>query len=179
MVSKRMMSLIFALAITGVANAVPVNFNGTWVEVEYWGGSGSNEAIVVIDFDATGGDSYTFGFKWDSSATGYDAIDTIAAAGALSFDATYYSGMGYSIDNFYYDGESGNVSYYWSYWLSEDGTDWTMSGVGASGRVLSNGSWDGWYNNFSGTAPRTPIPEPMTVALLGLGGLLLLKRRRA
>ena len=33
---------------------------------------------------------------------------------------------------------------YWSYWLNDGGTAWSYSGVGASGRFLDDGYWDGW-----------------------------------
>jgi hypothetical protein len=183
--SRRLMSLrdliclIVVLAITSsTAIATPFNFGGTWVEVDYWAGTGSNEAIVVVDFAATGGDSYAFGFKWDGTTTGYDALVAIDAAGDLDFEATSYGGMGYFIDNFYYNSESGNESYYWQYFTSSDGLAWASSGAGMSDRILTNGNWDGWYNGFDvGVSPTTPVPEPMTIVLLGLGGLLIRRRR--
>ena len=186
MASRRMMSsrnlicLIVVSAITSsAAIAIPVNFGGTWVEVDYWAGTGGNEAIVVVDFDATGGDSYAFGFKWDGIATGYDALVAIDAAGALDFETTYYSGMGYFIDNFYYNSENGDPSYYWQYFTSSDGSVWDSSWVGMSDRTLTGGDWDGWYNGFDpGVSPTTPIPEPATVALLGLGILLLRRKKK-
>lgn len=33
---------------------------------------------------------------------------------------------------------------YWSYWLKEGNGGFSYSGVGASGRTLKDGSWDGW-----------------------------------
>ena len=185
MASGRMMSLrnliclIVVLAITSSAViATPVNFGGTWVEVDYWAGTGSNEAIVVVDFAASGGDSSAFGFKWDGIATGYDALVAIDAAGTLDFEATSYGDMGYFIDNFYYNSESGNESYYWQYFTSSDGSTWASSWVGMSDRTLTNGDWDGWYNGFDpGVSPTTPIPEPTTIVLLGLGGLLVRRHR--
>ena len=44
--------------------------------------------------------------------------------------------------------QSGWYQGYWSYWLksSDEGT-WGYSGVGATGRKLANGCWDGW--NFA------------------------------
>ncbi len=159
------------------ANAAIYNHNGNWVDVDYWAGSGSNEAVVVVDFYATGGDSYAFGFKWEGVATGYEALTAIDAAGALDFEATYYGDMGYYIDNFHYNSESGNQSYYWQYFTSSDGGVWNSSMIGMSARILTDGDWDGWYNGFDpGVSPTTPIPEPMTIVLLGLGGLFLGKR---
>jgi hypothetical protein len=171
---RNLICLIAVLAITSsAAIAIPVNFGGTWVEVDYWAGTGSNETIVVVDFSATGGDSYAFGFKWDGIATGYDALTAIDAAGALHFTATYYSGIGYFVDNFYYNSESGDPSYYWQYFTSSNGIAWNSSPAGVSDRTLTSGDWDGWYNGFGpGVSPTTPIPEPTTIALLGFGGLL-------
>lgn len=36
---------------------------------------------------------------------------------------------------------------YWSYWISDGGSSFSYSGLGASSRRISDGSWDGW--NFS------------------------------
>ncbi|MDD4823104.1 MAG: Ig-like domain-containing protein [Bacteroidales bacterium] len=46
--------------------------------------------------------------------------------------------------------QSGWYEGYWSYWLKEGDGEWSYSGVGASGRVLKDGSWDGWnyMDNF-------------------------------
>ena len=56
---------------------------------------------------------------------------------------------------------------YWSYWVKDNATDnFSYSSWGASGRVLENGSWDGW--NFApGMSPHdwksfvaAPLPIP-------------------
>ncbi|MGB7581098.1 MAG: PEP-CTERM sorting domain-containing protein [Sedimentisphaerales bacterium] len=186
MVSKKVMRDLMVVLLTGfcgtvssVANAaINYNFDGLPVAIDYWAGSGSNEAVVVVDFGATGGDSYAFGFEWNGIATRYDALVAIAAAGPLEFEATDYGSMGYYIDNFQYNGESGNQSYYWQYFTSSDGSVWDSSMVGPSDRILTNGDFDGWYNSFNpGVSPTTPIPEPLTIVLLGVGGLFLRKRR--
>lgn len=41
--------------------------------------------------------------------------------------------------------QSGWYQGYWSYWLKSDASDsWGYASTGASGRVLTDGSWDGW-----------------------------------
>lgn len=53
---------------------------------------------------------------------------------------------------------------YWSYWVADGGGDFGYSGLGASSRKLSDGSWDGWNfalnmstNSFK---PFSPAPAP-------------------
>lgn len=62
---------------------------------------------------------------------------------------------------------AGWYSSYWSYWVKDNATDkFSYSSWGASGRVLENGSWDGW--NFApGMSPHdwksfvaAPLPIP-------------------
>ncbi|HOF17908.1 MAG TPA: PEP-CTERM sorting domain-containing protein [Phycisphaerae bacterium] len=63
-----------------------------------------------------------------------------------------------------------------------DGTDWFAPPTfGASGRPLSDGWWDGYtqVNELGNTyEPAVPMPEPTTLALLGAGAALLIRRRR-
>jgi len=154
-------------------------FQGIDLNIEYWAGTGSNEAVMIVDFLATGGQSYAFGYRWDGQATGYDMVQAVAAAGALDYLATDYGSMGVFIDNFFYDTEAGNPDYYWSYWVgtADDGTvQWVSPSVGMSSRPLSDGDFDGWYNGFDGTQPR--VPEPASVLLLGAGAGCWHIRRR-
>jgi hypothetical protein len=152
--------------------------DGTEFNIEYWAGSGSNQAVLVIDFAATGGNSYSFGYRFDGTTTGYNMIQAVAAAGDLDFAATTFPGFGTYIDNFAYRSEVGNVDYWWQYFIgtpSAGSVAWTSASEGVSTRILADGSIDGWYNGFDGHVPR--VPEPASALLLALAPALL--RRRA
>ena len=155
-------------------------------------GSGSNESFFVVDFqDGTVDHSYAFGYLYDGSKTGADLITALSSGAGLG--ATYlYSGG--AVNSFTFNGHSEagfENEAYWSYYLGNDGRNWSYSSTGIKGRTLSNGSWDGWSWDMNSadplpltpTAP-APVPEASTAASLGLvlalgaGGFLASRRRK-
>ena len=70
-----------------------------------------------------------------------------------------------------------------NFFTSSDGMTWTSSGVGTAGRYLTDGDWDGfacgdWLPDWSFSAtPVTPVPEPMTLSLLGMGVLISIRKK--
>ena len=181
MASRRMISLVFVLAITTNVHATTYSGN-----IEYPAGTGGNEATIAIDFDF--GNSFLFTYTWDGDATGWDALNTIDIAGVLEVYATDYGEWGMFVNDFDYPGgaefDYGAEFAGWAYYVG-DNENWSLSGGGVSFRSLSNGDWDSWvwtnydtsWNPVRGPGEQ-PIPEPTTIALLGLGGLALLGRGR-
>ena len=183
---KMMKKNLFVSAIVGFilmagGFAAGATYNG---DVEYSAGAGSNSATIAVDFDLD--NSFLFTYNWDGAATGEDALLAIVGAGDLEV-TTIYEGA-FVADLSY----PGGVKYDygldmagWSYYTSSDGDNWDFSMVGFAGRSLTNNDWDSWvWTNFdvNWDAVRgpgeLPVPEPTTIALLGLGGILLGSRRK-
>ena len=209
---KSLFCVVMVLACSGISPAVLEEFNGVQVEVDYWTGSGSNSALLVVDWnDGIEPQGLAWGFKWNGEVTGRVMLDAINAESDRFFevyDATWTAGtstvygLGYDVDD---DGgsfvstargvetgyatdsddhyqEGWFVAGFWAYNQSINGTDWAYGGYGIADRILSDGDWDGLSfaasPTWSDTIPDAPIvPEPITLALLGFGGILMRRRK--
>lgn len=155
-------------------------------------GSGSNESFLVVDFqDGTVDHNYAFGYLYDGSRTGADLIAAVSSGTGLGVTYLYNGG---AVDGFSFNGHSEagfDNNAYWSYYLGNDGRNWSYSTTGIKGRTLSNGSWDGWSWDVNNADPlpvtptaSAPVPEASTTASLGLllvlgaGGFLAARRRK-
>ena len=189
--------MIFGLFLLAAPAHAAVTFTGNWDEIEYAAGTGADQALLVIDFGNTSSeDSYLFGYNFSAGTdTGWDMIEAVGTlytggtldSGVLYYDYTDYGGGSYFIDNFYYNGETTDAGTWWQYYVSEtdvngDFEGWASSGTGATGRTLSDLSWDGWYNpGFIDEGTPSVVPVPAAAWLLGSGllGLIGIRRRQS
>ncbi|MCE5279441.1 MAG: PEP-CTERM sorting domain-containing protein [Planctomycetaceae bacterium] len=183
-------NVLTVVAVCGVlvlaASAQAAVFDG--VQVEAWTGSGANEAVVVIDFGV--GKNFAFSYRWDATATGWDALAAIDASGAIDVNATWYDAFqAHLVNDISRTGVTKDDGYSWGYYTSSDGSSWSEYSMGCDARPLSNGAWDGWSwgwidfetwaHQRSPVTPAVVVPEPITLGLLLVGGAALLRRRHA
>lgn len=124
------------------------------------------------------GAAAVYGLGFDLDEDGFDYVPGAGDSGhALDVDDHYREGWEYAG--------------YWSYWGSSinpyDGGLWDYPGSGLAGRTLTDGCWDGWSfapapNWYAGppdlpTAVSMPVPEPASLVLLAVGGLLMRGRK--
>ena len=168
--------MVCFVAVVGCAEAL--TFDG--IGNEYSAGAGTNAATIVIDF---GLEYYGFGYSWDGNSTSWDALDAIDLAGLLDVNATDWGASGMFVNELIYPGAATfdyGLDYAgWAHYGSSDGETWFQTG-GVSFRSLSDNDWDCWvWTNYDASwdpirAPgKQPIPEPMTLTLLAIGGLLV------
>ncbi|MGD0769064.1 MAG: autotransporter-associated beta strand repeat-containing protein [Tepidisphaeraceae bacterium] len=166
--STRVIFAALAGGIASAAHAVPVanvvSADGNVLDVEGVVGSGQYTSYEVIDFQDTGGGSYAWEYKYNTPVSGFQMLQNIAAADPrLIVQSTYYPEFDeYFVDNFSFESDSGNADDYWRYLNGVyDGVNktvnWTDASLGAGDVMISNGSFDGWYNSFANdNAPRLP-----------------------
>jgi hypothetical protein len=129
------------------------------------------------------------GLGYDTNNDG--AFDITKIGTVSSFDGDgYMTVAGYGFDGWASVDAADNwaggweTDGFWGYsYVQADSGIWTSSMVGASGRILTNGDWDGWSwgaadNGWYGGDPSitVAIPEPTSLMLIGTG--LLFARRR-
>jgi hypothetical protein len=145
-------------------------------------GLGAHTSDVVIDF---GPQSYDFRVHYSTlNITGEQAIQLIQANSDLKYVAETFSFgdfiTGFSYGGYSQTGDGSGGAGFWKYDLSNDGLTWQSSGQGASSRLLTDGSYDGWLWSQAGHASPilpTAIPEPSSFAAIALLATGLLRRR--
>jgi uncharacterized protein (TIGR03382 family) len=154
-------ALLFALGSVS-SFASPMTFD----DIEYWVGSGVNQAALVIDWnDGVSPECLVWGYRWDGDAKGQDMFMAVVgqtdvdgpspstrygADARLSAKATDWGTMGLFLDEIAYSDSSvehkgtAGGSLWWAYSNRVDGETWAEASLGMSGRTLSDDDWDGW-----------------------------------
>ncbi len=174
--------------------AMGYTMQGLDIVVDYWAGAGSNETVVVIDWNQINGpyqtSSHAWGFRWDGTAYLSDALAAIDAAGALNVTTLY--GGDFVGDAFYYnpsiDSDNHTSAGYSGWWWVGDtingGATWDATAAGLTSEILTSGeieglnlvtNYDEWLTG--GDTLTIPTPEPCTLTILAIGGLLIGKRK--
>jgi hypothetical protein len=181
----RLMVMVALVCLAGcmAMRAEAQTYTGTPV---YSAGTGANTASIAVDF---GTSSYVFQYSWDGAATSWDALHGVDLAGDLSVTASIDPQWGAFVSRIRYPGATaydyGMTATGWTYFVSTNGTDWSSLGQGASFSPLSNGDWNAWvWSNYDENwniirePGEEPVPEPLTLAVLG-GGVLFIRRKMA
>ncbi len=173
MASRRVISLVFVLTvISSLAIAIPVevgtgvNTAGVYIE---W--SDGFFAEFEISFGQTGSDTVTGAdlmLTLDSELEGFTF--EYSNWGTEEEPDLFVEGIGYL--GHYNSGYGGGANW-WHYWIKDAGElEWTSPLYGMSSRTVGDGDMDGWIYGRD-----TPVPEPATIALLALGGIMLRRKR--
>ncbi len=168
MALRRLMNLVCVIAVVAITSSLAIAIP---IDV----GTGDNSAGLYIEWSDGYIAEFTVNFE-DETITGLGMFDIVEAETTLTTVREDY-GWGIFIDGITYDSHS-NIGFgggedWWHYWIKNAGEqEWTAPAYGAVDRIVSSGDSDGWIYGRAG-----PVPEPSMIALLGLGGLLLRKRR--
>jgi hypothetical protein len=170
--ATRAVAAVFALSVMLSAHAGLVD--------SFDVGRGANVASLQFDFE--NGNTWLATVRWDGTMNGFEALQLVTSSvpgGQLQFQTfsfgTFVTGIGIGGDWQYGEGDLWPVENWWHYWTAEAAGSWTASMVGASDRLLQDGSRDAWV--FGSSAAPAIIPAPTALAMLV--AVTLQRRRRA
>jgi hypothetical protein len=140
------------------AHAMPFAMNGQIYNVEHITGTGSDKALLELDFGTNAvPDAHLFGFQWDpvTAPSGRDMLLAMQTdAFGLSFtETTFGAPPVHFLNTLWYNTNQPPDSYptsFWNWFTSGNGQSWTSSDFGFDATLivndgLSQGSNDGFY----------------------------------
>ncbi len=171
LILRAAVAVFFILGTVTGSFAAAYDFNGYWIDVEAWAGSGENETILIVDWnkldqEANGADivseSHAFGYRWDGTAYESDMLTAFNDAGILNVTTGYGGGFVNNIG--YWDEEDNEVHMHieegswnlastddpnnywggldWAGWTG-DPTEWDFNTGGTDSELLEDGLFEG------------------------------------
>jgi len=124
-----------------------------------------------FDSDAEGWATFGIGFDVDGDGLNYTPGVPQDAPGGFPGSE---DGASNDPDDWYFEGWFTNG--FWSQWISGDGESWAAA-FGIATVDVADGQWHGlsWAPGFASSEPT--VPEPTSLAWIGLGALALVRRR--
>ncbi|MCE5340016.1 MAG: hypothetical protein LLF92_02655 [Planctomycetaceae bacterium] len=172
---KKLFSLVIVFALCSSIFAIPVNYGGITVQVESLIGTGSNQTMIVVDWESGLTQSHAWLYQYNGTATVADAFDALAAACDFAWSqSAFVQYINYN------DGLESHATAnlgWLSFWNKDSGGDWAMNNDGVYVQQLVNGSWSGAvaddFPNWGNAGPAIPtLPEPMTIVLFAIGAFI-------
>ena len=128
--TKKLLSIVFGLALALNAWAT-INFPAS--AVQYWVGSGSNSAVVVIAWDESATPTaLAWGVHWNGQATALDLLDSIEA-----HDSRFHNGSTSGVGSLTYSDGTLSLTPDVNYWCYTVNGQWAT--VGYSGYTMTDG----------------------------------------
>ena len=121
------------------ADPAPVEATIAASDILYWVGTGSNQAILAVNWADT---ALAWGFRWNGTATVSDMMDAIATADPR----VSYSGTGLLNDILFNDGTVSLAGTPGNYWGSTNNGVMDMG----MGQTLANGDFEKWADPAAG-----------------------------
>lgn len=175
---KKLVFCVLVLFSAALLQGEVLEYDGENVFIDGTIGSGSFSTMFVIDWQSGVTPSHAWIYEYDGTKTVADGLDALEAEIA-SFDwsnSSFVSQLDYNdgVDA-HTDASGGWVSV----WNKDSGV-WITNPVGVMEQELMDGGWSGIVANdytWGDAPPAIPVPEPGMMALVGLGAVLLRRRR--
>ena len=120
-------------------------------DIQFWAGTGSNRAVIAVTWEDDD-ENYigiAWGVQWNGTASLAALMDTIEAYDdnlTIAHGTTTYT----LVNNMTYTNTElglnlvGTVGWWWYNWIASDGTDKTMTSMGAADDIIVTGDFVDW-----------------------------------